>query len=94
MKNISIEYGVGAETVCDWKKNRHQTQDFCAKMICNHSLGNRATLKKAKNKSLDDALSMWFEQECEHGVHGRIEGWIGGMNPPQNINTYKNLHNC
>ena len=37
-------------------------------MVCNDSLGNRATLKKAQNESLDDALFMCFEQEREHGV--------------------------
>lgn len=68
VKNISIEYGVGAATVCDWKKNRSQIEDFCAKMVSKDSLGNRSTIKKPKNESLDEALLMWFEQQRERGV--------------------------
>lgn len=37
-------------------------------MISNDTLGNRSTIKKAKNDSLDDALFMWFEQERQRGV--------------------------
>lgn len=68
VKNISIEYGVGVATVCDWKKNRSQIEDFCAKMVSKDSLGNRSTVKKPKNESLDEALFMWFEKERERGV--------------------------
>lgn len=68
LKNIAIEYGVGPTTVGDWKKNRCQIEDFCAKMVTKDSLGNRATIKKAKNETLDEALFMWFQQWREGGV--------------------------
>lgn len=37
VKNISVDYGVGT-TVYNWKKNRNQIEDFCAKMVSNNSL--------------------------------------------------------
>lgn len=37
VKNISNEYVVGAATVCDWKKNRSQTENFCSKLVSNEN---------------------------------------------------------
>lgn len=68
LKNIAAEYGVGVSTVCDWKKNRKDIEDFCAKMVSKDSLKTRSTARKAENENLDDALYMWFMQERERGV--------------------------
>ncbi|KAK1130636.1 hypothetical protein K0M31_020519 [Melipona bicolor] len=68
LKSVAIDLGVGTSTVSDWKKNRKEIEDFCAKMVSRDSLGNRGTIKKAKNVTLDDALYMWYIQERENGV--------------------------
>lgn len=68
LRSIAIDLGVGISTVSDWKKNRKEIEDFCAKMVSRDSLGNRGTIKKAKNVTLDDALYMWYIQELENGV--------------------------
>ncbi|CAK9811781.1 hypothetical protein ANTPLA_LOCUS7162 [Anthophora plagiata] len=39
MKSVAIDLGVGTSTVSDWKKNRKETEDFCAKMVSRDSLG-------------------------------------------------------
>ncbi|XP_017763087.1 PREDICTED: jerky protein homolog-like [Eufriesea mexicana] len=68
LKSVAIDLGVGTSTVSDWKKNRKEIEDFCAKMVSRDSLGNRGTIKKAKNVTLDDALYVWYIQERENGV--------------------------
>lgn len=68
LRSIAIDLGVGISTVSDWKKNRKEIEDFCAKMVSRDSLGNRGTIKKAKNVTLDDALYMWYIQELENGI--------------------------
>lgn len=68
LRSVAIGLGVGTSTVSDWKKNRKEIEDFCAKMLSRHSLGNRGTTKKAKNVTLDDALYAWYTKELETGV--------------------------
>ncbi|XP_054011368.1 jerky protein homolog-like [Hylaeus anthracinus] len=68
MKRVATDLGVGASTVSDWKKNRKEIEGFCAKMVSRDSLGNRGTIKKAKNVMLDEALYVWYMQERENGV--------------------------
>ncbi|XP_043250755.1 jerky protein homolog-like [Colletes gigas] len=68
MKSVAIDFGVGTSTVSDWKKNRKEIENFCAKMVTRDSLGNRGTVKKAKNVTLDEALYMWYIQEREKGA--------------------------
>ncbi|XP_076173807.1 cag isoform X2 [Ptiloglossa arizonensis] len=68
MKSVATALGVGTSTVSDWKKNRKDIEDFCAKMVSRDSLGNRGTIKKAKNVTLDEALYVWYIQERENGV--------------------------
>lgn len=52
MKSVAVDLGVGTSTVSDWKKNRKEIEEFCAKMVSRDSLGNRGTIKKAKNVTL------------------------------------------
>ncbi|XP_017790206.1 PREDICTED: jerky protein homolog-like [Habropoda laboriosa] len=68
LKSVAIDLGVGTSTVSDWKKNRKEIEDFCAKMVSRDSLGNRGTIKKAKNVRLDDALYVWYIKERENGI--------------------------
>ncbi|XP_016905758.1 jerky protein homolog-like isoform X1 [Apis cerana] len=68
MKSVAVDLGVGTSTVSDWKKNRKEIEEFCAKMVSRDSLGNRGTIKKAKNVTLDDALYVWYIQERENGI--------------------------
>ena len=80
LRSIAIDLGVGISTVSDWKKNRKEIEDFCAKMVSRDSLGNRGTIKKAKNVTLDDALYMWYIQELENGGDPTFTasvGWLG-----------------
>ncbi|XP_076681500.1 cag isoform X2 [Andrena cerasifolii] len=68
LKCVASDLGVGASTVSDWKKNRKEIEEFCAKMVSRDCLGNRGTIKKAKNVTLDDALYVWYIQERENSV--------------------------
>ncbi|CAK9800674.1 Jerky protein homolog-like [Anthophora quadrimaculata] len=68
LKSVAIDLGVGTSTVSDWKKNRKEIEDFCAKIVSRECLGNRGTIKKAKNVRLDDALYVWYIQKCENGI--------------------------
>lgn len=68
LKSIAAEYGVGATTVGDWKKNRIKIEDFCSKMVAKDSLGDRSTARTAKNEALDESLFLWFRQERDRGV--------------------------
>ncbi|XP_076643996.1 cag [Halictus rubicundus] len=68
LKRVAIDLGVGTSTVSDWKKNRKEIEDFCAKMVSRDGLDNRGTIKKAKNATLDNALYIWYVQERENGV--------------------------
>ncbi|XP_076230936.1 cag [Calliopsis andreniformis] len=68
LRRVAIDLGVGVSTVSDWKKNREEIEDFCAKMLSRDCLGNRGTTKKAKNVILDDALYVWYIEKRENGV--------------------------
>ncbi|XP_078037295.1 DNA-binding domain-containing protein cag [Augochlora pura] len=68
LKRVAIDLGVGTSTVSDWKKNRKDIEDFCAKMVSRDSLSNRGTIKKAKNVTLDNALYIWYIRERRNGV--------------------------
>ncbi|KAJ8981828.1 hypothetical protein NQ317_004778 [Molorchus minor] len=74
LRAIAKEFGVGASTVSDWKKNRKEIEDFCRKLISKNSLQTRGTTKKAKYESLDDELFLWFSDQRDRGVaiSGRI----------------------
>ncbi|CAL7939040.1 unnamed protein product [Xylocopa violacea] len=74
MERIAIDLEVGISTISDWKKNRKEIEDFCAKMVSRESLGNRGTIKKAKNVTLDDALYVWYIQVRQNCVS--VSGFI------------------
>nr|CAI5824570.1 unnamed protein product [Callosobruchus analis] len=68
LTRIATDLGVGKQTVCDWKRNRKEIEEFCSKMITKDSLGNRSTMKKPKNEKLDRALYIWYCQNHEQSV--------------------------
>lgn len=59
---------MGKQTVSDWKKNRIEIENFCAKMVSVDSLGNRRMLRKLNNEALDEALYNWFCIQREQGI--------------------------
>ena len=68
LTKIAQELGVGKQTVSDWKTNRKEIENLCAKMVSKDSLGNKRTLKTPKNETLDEALYVWFCQQRVQGV--------------------------
>ncbi|XP_066248176.1 jerky protein homolog-like [Euwallacea similis] len=66
-KKFAFEYGVGASTVSDIKKN-HAKIKRCRMKIYNPSLGKRKTLKLAEYPEVEKLFYSWFCTQRAHHV--------------------------
>ena len=68
VKNLSLKYGVGIQTVYDIIKNKDKLLKFCAESDSVIGFRNRKTLKTAEEPKLDFAIYEWFRQERFKGT--------------------------
>lgn len=67
LKKVAQDYGVGENTVGDWRRNRKQIENYVYQSASKEASNCRSTLKKSSCELLEEALLLWFCQAREQG---------------------------
>jgi hypothetical protein len=68
IKKLSVEFGVGVQTVRDLIKRKSEIFNFISTADTTAAASTRKTMKKSKLSDLDGAVFEWFKQKRAEGV--------------------------